>query len=109
MSKTRVANFLAAWMLALIPLAAPASEETPKPIARSHPTSSFMATEPRDQLPLKCTDVDVSIAGVIADVNVTQHYRNEGKRAIEAEYVFPGSTRAAVYALRWRLATAGGR
>jgi Ca-activated chloride channel family protein len=52
-----------------------------------------------DRLPLKATDVNASIAGVIADVKVTQHYRNDGTRPIEAEYVFPGSTRAAVYGL----------
>jgi Ca-activated chloride channel family protein len=52
-----------------------------------------------DKLPLKATEVDVAIAGVIADVKVTQHYRNDGQRPIEAEYVFPGSTRAAIYAL----------
>ena len=48
-----------------------------------------------DRLPLKSTRVDVRIAGVIADVTVTQHYRNEGQRAIEARYVFPGSTTSA--------------
>ncbi|HEY0859217.1 MAG TPA: VIT domain-containing protein [Albitalea sp.] len=57
-----------------------------------------------DRLPLKSTRVDVRIAGVIADVTVTQHYRNEGQRAIEARYVFPGSTRAAVHAMNVRLA-----
>ena len=46
-----------------------------------------------DALPLKATQVDVRIAGVIAAVTVTQHYRNEGQRPIEARYVFPGSTR----------------
>ena len=51
-----------------------------------------------DALPLKATQVDVRISGVIADVTVTQTYRNEGQRAIEAKYVFPGSTRAAVNA-----------
>ncbi|MEO5883223.1 MAG: VIT and VWA domain-containing protein, partial [Caldimonas sp.] len=56
-----------------------------------------------DRLPLKSTRVDVRIAGVIADVTVTQHYRNEGQRAIEARYVFPGSTSSAVYALNVRL------
>ena len=59
-----------------------------------------------DRLPLKSTSVDVRIAGVIADVTVTQHYRNEGQRPIEARYVFPGSTQAAVHALTVRL---GGR
>lgn len=57
-----------------------------------------------DQLPLKATKVDVRISGVIADVTVTQHYRNEGQRAIEAKYVFPGSTKAAVYGMNVRLA-----
>lgn len=57
-----------------------------------------------DQLPLKSTRVDVRISGVIADVTVTQHYRNEGQRPIEARYVFPGSTRAAVHAMNVRLA-----
>ena len=56
-----------------------------------------------DRLPLKSTQVDVRIAGVIADVTVTQHYRNEGQRPIEARYVFPGSTAAAVYAMSVRL------
>jgi len=56
-----------------------------------------------DRLPLKSTQVDVHIVGVIADVTVTQHYRNEGRRPLEARYVFPGSTRAAVYAMNVRL------
>ena len=56
-----------------------------------------------DALPLKNTQVDVRIAGVIADVTVTQTYKNEGQRPIEAKYLFPGSTRAAVYAMNVRL------
>ena len=56
-----------------------------------------------DALPLKSTDVQVRISGVIADVTVTQVYRNEGTRAIEARYVFPGSTRAAVHGMNVRL------
>ncbi|MGJ7502532.1 VIT and vWA domain-containing protein [Variovorax sp. ZT5P49] len=57
-----------------------------------------------DRLPLKGTEVSVKISGVIADVTVTQTYRNEGQRAIEAKYVFPGSTKAAVSGLNVRLA-----
>lgn len=57
-----------------------------------------------DALPLKRTDVKVDISGVIADVVVTQHYKNEGAVPIEAKYVFPGSTRAAVNGLQVRLA-----
>ena len=53
-----------------------------------------------DQLPLKSTSAEVNISGVIADVQVSQVYRNEGKRALEAIYVFPASTRAAVYGMK---------
>jgi Ca-activated chloride channel family protein len=53
-----------------------------------------------DRLPLKSTHADVHISGVIADVNVTQVYKNEGKKPIEAIYVFPSSTRAAVYGMK---------
>lgn len=50
-------------------------------------------------MPLKKTDVTVNIAGVIADVCVKQIYINESENTLEAVYVFPGSTRAAVYAM----------
>jgi len=53
-----------------------------------------------DQLPLKATSAEVNIAGVIADVLVVQEYANEGKSPIEAIYVFPASTRAAVYSMK---------
>ncbi len=50
-----------------------------------------------DQLPLQSTKASVNIAGVIADVTITQVYKNDGKKPLEAIYVFPTSTRAAVY------------
>lgn len=53
-----------------------------------------------DSLPLKSTSVKAAIAGVIADVKVTQVYRNTGASPLEAVYVFPGSTRSAVYGLK---------
>ncbi|MCI4625247.1 MAG: VWA domain-containing protein [Candidatus Magnetoovum sp. WYHC-5] len=53
-----------------------------------------------DHFSLKSTDVSVNIAGVIADVTVTQVYKNEGKRPLETIYIFPASVRAAVYAMK---------
>ncbi len=53
-----------------------------------------------DSLPLKSTRADVHISGVIADVVVTQVYKNEGTRPLEAIYVFPASTRAAVHGMK---------
>ncbi len=53
-----------------------------------------------ERLPLKSTSVNVDISGVIADVKVTQIYKNEGRRPLEAVYIFPASTRAAVYGMK---------
>jgi Ca-activated chloride channel family protein len=54
----------------------------------------------KEALPLKSTRVEVKIAGKVAAVTVTQVYQNRGKKALEAIYVFPMSTRAAVHAMR---------
>src|SRR5687768_13708088 len=56
-----------------------------------------------DHLPLKSTQVEIAVSGVIADVRVVQTYRNEGSRPINASYVFPASTRAAVYSMRMKI------
>jgi len=56
-----------------------------------------------DHLPLKDTQVEILVSGVIADVKVRQIYRNEGSRPINASYVFPASTRAAVYSMRMQI------
>ena len=56
-----------------------------------------------DRLPLKDTCVEINVSGVIADVTVLQTYRNEGSRPINARYIFPASTRAAVYAMRMQI------
>jgi len=56
-----------------------------------------------DHLPLKGTNVEIAVSGVIADVRVVQTYQNEGTRPINATYVFPASTRAAVYGMRMKI------
>ena len=53
-----------------------------------------------DRFPLKETNVNVAINGVIADVVITQKYSNSGKNPINARYVFPASTRASVHGMK---------
>jgi Ca-activated chloride channel homolog len=84
------------WPLAADAAADPERVESPYFAVKSDDPST-------DRLPLKSTTVDVRIVGIIADVVVTQRYRNEGKRPIEARYVFPGGTRAAVNAMTVKL------
>ncbi len=55
------------------------------------------------QFPLKSTKVNVDITGVIADVHVKQTYKNTGNTTIEAVYIFPASTQAAVYKMEMKI------
>ncbi len=56
-----------------------------------------------EALPLKSTQVKASVSGVIAQVTVEQTYANTGKVPLEAIYVFPASTRAAVHGMEMRI------
>lgn len=98
---------LAAMLAAAASLGAPPgawAEESPPDSKTLAPYFFIDSTDPSlDRLPLKATDVEVKVAGVIADVKVTQRYKNEGTRPIEARYVFPASNRAAVYGMRMRV------
>jgi Ca-activated chloride channel family protein len=58
-----------------------------------------------ERLPLKETRAEVDIAGVIAAVRVHQVFENQAGKPIEAVYVFPASTRAAVHAMRMKIGT----
>ena len=53
--------------------------------------------------PLAKTLAEVNIAGIIADVTVRQYYQNTGRTPIEALYVFPASTQAAVYSMEMKI------
>jgi Ca-activated chloride channel family protein len=84
----------------LQPLVAAAQDDSPPVDKTLSPYFFVEGGDPAiDRLPLKDTRVDVAIAGVIADVTVRQVYENGGSRPIHAKYVFPASTRAAVYGM----------
>ncbi len=56
-----------------------------------------------DRLPLKSTQVQATVDAVIAKIKVVQTYKNEGTRPINARYIFPASTRAAVHGMRMKI------
>jgi Ca-activated chloride channel homolog len=102
-----VCALIAIWAFLLTVAWSPAWADDAQAAKPEGPYFQIAGSDPSlDRLPLKSTQVDVRLAGVIANVTVTQRYKNEGQRPIEARYVFPGSTRAAVHAMQVRL---GGR
>jgi Ca-activated chloride channel homolog len=81
-----------------------ASGETPTTDKTLSPYFVVDGADPNvEALPLESTKVDVQVTGVIAEVTVTQAYKNAGKRPINAQYVFPASTRAAVHGMRMQV------
>lgn len=56
-----------------------------------------------DSFPLKKTSVAADINGMIADIHVRQSYANEGKKPINACYVFPASTRVTVHGMQMQI------
>ncbi len=63
--------------------------------------SPYLLVSTKDAvIPLKSSKTKVEISGTIAHVQLTQVYQNKGKEAIEATYVFPLSTQAAVHKMQ---------
>lgn len=87
--------------LAALPAAAAADPKQPEPDKTLSPYFEIEGGDARiEAMPLEATHADVHIAGVISDVVVKQTYRNDGDKTISARYVFPASTRAAVYGMK---------
>lgn len=86
---------------ALLPVIPACSQQETSADKTLSPYFLVQSDDPQtDRLPLKSTSASVNIAGVIADVTITQVYKNEGKNVLEAIYVFPASARAAVYNMK---------
>lgn len=90
--------------LALSPQVALAATDVPPTDKTLSPFFVVEGADPNvEALPLESTKVDVQVTGVIAEVTVTQAYKNAGKKPINAQYVFPASTRAAVHGMRMQV------
>jgi Ca-activated chloride channel family protein len=68
--------------------------------------SPYFAVDSKDgveNFPLLKNDVKVTIAGMIAEIELTQVYKNDGKKTIEAVYVFPLGTKSAIHAMTMKI------
>jgi|GEM_PF-251813 len=75
------------------------AQDLPQPGFELRPGTSV------DALPLQSQRTIVDVAGVVARIRLEQVWVNRGTVPIEATYVFPTSTRAAVHDLRIRIGT----
>jgi len=56
-----------------------------------------------ESFPLLKTEADVNIAGITAEIELTQVYKNDGKKTIEALYVFPLGVKSAIHAMTMKI------
>ncbi|MDB4423815.1 VIT domain-containing protein [Akkermansiaceae bacterium] len=56
-----------------------------------------------DCFPLKSSHSAVTITGSIADITLTQIYTNDGNKTIDATYLFPASSGAAVHGMMMKI------
>jgi len=64
----------------------------------------FVEGDPEvDHFPLLSTEAQINIAGIIAEVELTQVYSNDGEATIEAIYVFPLGTKSAIHAMKMKI------
>ena len=91
-------RFVPAILALLSPGFSPAAETAGQPAPQS-PYFQVSDDSGVDHFPLKETRVTAELNGVIASVHVHQRYRNEGTKPLNAKYIFPGSTGAAVNAM----------
>src|SRR5262245_5546683 len=97
---SRFPTVLVLMALSLAPASALAQTDRPPADKTLSPYFFVEGGDPSvDRLPLKDTRVDVTVSGVIAEVTVRQIYENTGQRPLHARYIFPASTRAAVYGM----------
>lgn len=56
-----------------------------------------------ESFPLLKTEADVNIAGITAEIELIQVYKNDGKKTIEALYVFPLGVKSAIHAMTMKI------
>ncbi len=100
----RVKNiiFLLVVSLLSVPTSAQLKENTEEKDASS-PYFLVKGDSEVESFPLLETTANVNIAGVIAKIELTQVYKNDGKKTIEAVYIFPLGTKSAIHAMRMQI------
>jgi Ca-activated chloride channel homolog len=90
--------FIVGLIIAMLPFTASLGAKEEKVLS---PYFFVQSKDPSlDPFPLLETKAKVAIAGVIAEIELTQVYKSEGKRTIEAIYCFPLGTKSAIHAMR---------
>lgn len=102
--KRNLCVLMSLFFLLLFSLPAQAKETGEEEDVTLSPYFYIKDSDPRtDRLPLKSTKVSTTINGTFAETYITQTYANEGENPINASYIFPASTKAAVHGMKMQI------
>ena len=87
------------FFLPFVASAQPFSFDDDESVLAETPYFIVNGAEEADHLPLLSNSAAVKIVGTLADVTVTQKFKNDGIKPIEAIYIFPAATTSAVYSV----------
>jgi Ca-activated chloride channel family protein len=93
---------MAAWMVALA-AAVGADDGAPPPVTEGSLLFRSPVSRRYELVPLRHTDVQIDVRGLVAAATVTQQYENTSDQPLEAVYVFPLPHDAAVYDMEARI------
>ena len=102
MKRVLIVIFFIIFGLLTLPIYAQLNETTEEKDASS-PYFLVQGETDVESFPLLETKANVNIAGVIAEIELIQVYKNDGKKTIEAVYVFPLGTKSAIHAMRMQI------
>ncbi len=100
----RVLNIIFLMIVSLITIAINAQIKEPaEEKDASSPYFLVQGDSDVESFPLLETKAEANIAGVTAKIELTQIYKNDGKKTIEAIYIFPLGTKSAIHAMRMKI------
>ena len=102
-SNTLLSRISFSIFIAIFTLFPPLYSQQEKENYSGSPYFELPAGHVKGTFPLLSTLGEVDIAGIMASVTVSQVYVNNSDEVIEATYVFPASTNAAIYSMRFQL------
>jgi len=94
---------LAAILLALAAVVGADGDSGPPPVTEGSLLFRSPVSGRYELVPLRHTDVQIDVRGLVAAATVTQQYENTGGEPLEAVYVFPLPHDAAVYDMEARI------
>jgi len=102
MMKNRLLTYCILLVLSFIDIKVFAVDDTPDSLSLLQSISAENGEQEKDRIQLKGTDVKVNIIGSIAEVTVSQIYKNNSSHLMNSQYRFPAPEKAIIHSIQMK-------